>query len=300
MKLQVIKRNGRFYFHVYLPKNIVEHVLKWERGEQLIFSIIDDGLILHKKNTPDFRNDDWSKDLECNNCNIPTIFIKGLIRKNELIFISRCHQCKKPKKIILPMDEKENWLKNVEDMIERCDICNKKTLERKRVKFGWDGKSTNYVTIVYYCSNCERERTKIIPYKLISSYMEISPKKIDLPIIKCVFCNKEINNYEDLTCPHCNNIIKCEKCGNLIIERSRYCIHCGSELKEFIDELELETQCCPFCDETINQGALFCERCGNLVTCIACGAPIKESTNYCGTCGTNIKKDISLGDLIEK
>jgi len=300
LKLQVIKRNGRFYFHVYLPKNIIEHILRWERGEELNFQVIDDCLIIRKSNTPNFKHSDWSKALECDFCNRKTIFIKGVIKKNQLIIISRCVKCKKRKKIILPLSEKNNWLGHVEEMIERCDLCGEKSLETIRARFGWDWKAINYATIVYLCKNCKTERTKIIPYDILSDIRGILPKKVELPKIKCVYCGYEINNYDENTCPNCHKEIICKKCGNFILEKSRYCVHCGEEIEEFSNISQLETQHCPFCNEIINQGALFCDRCGNLVSCFVCGAPLREISNYCGNCGANIKKGIDLISLMDR
>ncbi|MBD3229675.1 MAG: hypothetical protein GF329_15955 [Candidatus Lokiarchaeota archaeon] len=299
MKLQVIKRNNRRYFHVYLPKNIVDHVLKWEKGEELSFSVIEDGLILRKSNMLNFKNDDWSENLKCDNCKILMAFIKGVIRNNELVFVSRCPRCDSRKKIVLPLNEKENWMNQIEETIKICDICNKKELKKVRARYGWDRKSTNYAKIVYFCKNCGIERTKIVPFKILSEFTTIKTEKIELPQIECVYCRYKIEDYDSTTCPNCNNIIICKRCGNFILKRSRYCIHCGEEFKQFIDSKEIETQHCPFCDEIINKGALFCERCGNLVSCIVCGAPINDSSNYCGKCGSNIKRDITLSNLIE-
>lgn len=300
MKLQVITRNGRYYFHVYLPKNIIQHVLKWERGEELSFSVMDDGLIIRKSNTPNFKDDNWNKILECDNCKIKTAFIKGRVRKDEFILVSRCPKCKQHKKILLTLKEKDNWLDFIEEMIERCDICGNKDLEQLRVRYGWDWKSENYAKIVYYCPNCELERTKIVPHLVLMDLKEHLNQKTELPVFKCVYCNYKIENYDIDRCPNCNNIITCKRCGNFIIERSRYCVHCGEEIEDFSEEIQLETRLCPFCDEITNYGALFCERCGNLISCIVCGAPLKDSTNYCGKCGTNVKKDINLSNLIEK
>ncbi|MHA1232061.1 MAG: double zinc ribbon domain-containing protein [Candidatus Helarchaeota archaeon] len=300
MRLQVIKRNGRFYFHVYLPKNIVEHVLKWERGEELTFTVIEDGLILRKNNVPNFNDDDWSKLLECEHCNRPTSYIKGVIKKNHLICVARCSKCKKRKRITLPLTEINTWLKNIKDMIERCDLCNEKTLKQVRVRYGYDWRSSNYAAIVYFCKKCGVERTKIIPYDILENIRDIVPKKIELPVIKCIYCGAIIKDLESSTCKNCGKIIVCKSCGNFLLEKSRYCTHCGEEIDELIDEIELEKQYCPFCYELINQGALFCERCGNQVSCIVCGSPIKESTNYCGQCGTYLKKEINLTSFIEK
>ncbi|MHA1270975.1 MAG: double zinc ribbon domain-containing protein [Candidatus Helarchaeota archaeon] len=299
MKLQTIKRNGRSYFHVYLPKNIVEHILNWEKGDKLIFNVIKDGLILRKCNIPDFKNDNWDTLLECNVCNKRTVFIKGVIKKNQLILISRCSKCKNRKKIFLDLDEKDYWLNYIEDMIERCDVCNEKSLKKVRVRYGWDWKAINYVTIVYFCKNCNIERTKIIPYEILSDIRNILPRKVELPKIHCIFCGFVIKNYDETTCPNCNNIIVCKKCGNYILEKNKYCIHCGEIIEEFYDEIEIETQYCPFCDDIIHSGAFFCERCGNIVSCLSCGSPIKESTKYCGKCGANIKRDATLERFID-
>jgi len=300
MKLQVIRRNGKQYFHIYLPKNIIEQVLRWEPGERLTFRVIEDGLVIRRSNIPDFKQTNWDMIFNCSYCNIKASYIKGVIRGNEFVVLLRCSRCKKRKKVILPLKEKSNWMKSVEDIIKRCDICNRKSLKEVRLRLSWSRRNVNYATVVYYCLNCNLERTKLIPFEILEDIKDRNIKDIEIPKIRCIYCGEIIEDYNEVECPNCKNVIICPRCENILTERSRFCTNCGEELESLIKDSKLETQLCPFCDEIINRGAFFCERCGNLVSCLRCGAPISESTIYCGQCGVNIKSLINIDNFIEK
>ncbi len=51
MRIQEISRNGAKYYHIYLPKNIIENVLQWQGKDNLKFSVVGDKLVLSKDET---------------------------------------------------------------------------------------------------------------------------------------------------------------------------------------------------------------------------------------------------------
>jgi hypothetical protein len=52
MRIQEITRNGAKYYHIYLPKNIVENVLQWQGKDNLNFYVVGDKLVLSKEEIP--------------------------------------------------------------------------------------------------------------------------------------------------------------------------------------------------------------------------------------------------------
>lgn len=51
MRIQEIIRNGAKYYHIYLPKSIIENVLQWQGKDSLNFSVVGDKLVLSREET---------------------------------------------------------------------------------------------------------------------------------------------------------------------------------------------------------------------------------------------------------
>lgn len=52
MKIQEIIRNGAKYYHIYLPKSIIENVLQWQGKDNLNFYVVGDKLVLSREEPP--------------------------------------------------------------------------------------------------------------------------------------------------------------------------------------------------------------------------------------------------------
>ncbi len=99
--------------------------------------------------------------------------------------------------------------------------------------------------------------------------------------------------------------LKCEKCGELVPEDSKFCNHCGETVKIPISGLKV----CENCGETLEADDVFCNKCGAKVTvpevkkvCRECGEELEVEDMFCNKCGarvSDIKKCSGCGRELE-
>jgi len=79
---------------------------------------------------------------------------------------------------------------------------------------------------------------------------------------------------------------KCVKCGNILIEGSKFCLNCGEPVAPKIPD---GMQICPNCRKTVPKGK-FCFECGcKLVkVCPNCGRDLPDDAKFCFDCGTKV------------
>lgn len=77
------------------------------------------------------------------------------------------------------------------------------------------------------------------------------------------------------------DIIKCDKCGNEIDDKEKFCPECGASIGNF----------CKKCGAKLNKkGQKFCPECGasQIFTCPKCKKEIDEKSKFCPECGEKL------------
>ena len=163
MKIQEIRRNGSKYYHIYLPKNIIENVLHWKGKDTLIYHVANDMLILKKDVIP---SGEWQNYLNCKICYNPTIIIKLINNplRRQYSLVARCPLDHTIIKTSLPANQLNNWKGMILPQIYTCDICNGILLEEKR-KFVRSSIGFR-VHLRLFCRDCFRHRIKVIAQEI--------------------------------------------------------------------------------------------------------------------------------------
>jgi hypothetical protein len=214
MKIQEIRRNGSKYYHIYLPKNIVENVLHWKGKDTLLYSVVSDTLVLRRNLEP---TNEWQNYISCKICFNPAIIIKLIknpIRK-QYILIARCPLDHTVLKATLPINRLSEWKPMILPQIFTCDICNGTLMEEKR-KFARTGNGFR-VHMRLFCRNCGRHRIKVLAQEIwdelnLPSCTPLSPQ---------TFSKAKSPSFAH--CPTCEEPISpaqpfCGQCGTCLIK----------------------------------------------------------------------------------
>ena len=214
MKIQEIRRNGSKYYHIYLPKNIIENVLHWKGKDTLIYHVANDMLILKKDNIP---SGEWQSHINCRICFNPTVVIK--LMKNPLrsqySLVARCPLDHTIIKTSLPANQLNNWKGMILPQIYTCDICNGILLEEKR-KFVRSSIGFR-VHLRLFCRDCGRHRVKVIAQEIWDELrLRDSAPTPPLP----PFPSKKMAQH----CPTCEEPISpeqsfCRQCGTCLFNK---------------------------------------------------------------------------------
>ncbi|MHA1264343.1 MAG: zinc-ribbon domain-containing protein [Candidatus Helarchaeota archaeon] len=215
MKLQQINRGKSKYYHVYLPKNVVEHALHWHRGDTLEYQVINNSLVLKKLPHPTNR---YLEELSCPICFNHCVVIKILrnVKRNEFIVIARCPIDHIVIKKFFPMNELPDWKFIVKETVTTCDLCGSDFLEEQ---FRRHSETRKFTKIRYMCRECHRARVKIIADEIIEDRGRL-PELVISPIIQK---NREvIHKLPPHRCPVCQeevppDAVFCGQCGTLLI-----------------------------------------------------------------------------------
>ncbi|MFX1298832.1 MAG: hypothetical protein ACFFD2_28735, partial [Promethearchaeota archaeon] len=111
--------------------------------------------------------------LKCHQRNCGEIFtvpIKLIIKGNKLIDVTRCPNCHRSYKIVLPMTDKNQWFPIIEQLLFKCYKCGETHIEdydlhrplSKRLKF------------VFRCRKCRKKIAKVISRTLWNDLVELS------------------------------------------------------------------------------------------------------------------------------
>ncbi|MHA1132488.1 MAG: hypothetical protein ACTSQI_07835 [Candidatus Helarchaeota archaeon] len=216
MKIQEIRRNGNKYYHIYLPKNIIENVLHWKGRDNLVYRVVNETLVLNKESSP---SNEWLTRICCKVCYTPTIIIK--IIKNSLrrqyIIVARCPIDHIISKIVLPASNFHEWKTVIIPQILSCDICNGKLIEERR-KFVRSNIGFR-VHLKLFCRDCGRHRVKVIAQEL---WDELHLKEYSSPMPQSQSATNTPQKHP-LLCPTCEEPIRpdqsfCSQCGSCLIK----------------------------------------------------------------------------------
>jgi len=216
MKLQQINRGKSQYYHVYLPKNIVEHVLQWHQSDNLEYKVINNSLILKRVTQPVNK---YLEELSCPICYNHCVIIKAIKhpKRNEYVIVSRCPQDHSVIKKSFQQTNLAEWKWYIHETINICDICGGPLEEQIRKH----SKSIirAYFRLKFICRDCGRIRVKVIADTILTSE---SPPSSDIkPLI--VQKNRDITNKTPPSvCPICQeevvrNAVFCGQCGSFLI-----------------------------------------------------------------------------------
>ncbi|HUX98288.1 MAG TPA: zinc ribbon domain-containing protein [Candidatus Deferrimicrobium sp.] len=215
MKIQEIIRNGSKYYHIYLPKNVIENVLHWRGKESLAYQVINESLIIKKEIN---LSDEWQEHLSCKVCYNPVNPIK--IMKNPLrntyIVVARCPTDQTIIKTTLPATEFHAWKTIILSRIFNCDICNGTLIEERR-KFIHSSIGFR-VHLRMFCRDCGRHRIKVLAQELWdelhlqdshpSASHSLPPEPSEDPTtVRCPTCEEPIDLDQSF----------CGQCGTFII-----------------------------------------------------------------------------------
>ncbi|TFG05133.1 MAG: hypothetical protein EU536_02835 [Promethearchaeota archaeon] len=223
MKLQQINRGKGKYYHVYLPKNVVEHALHWHRGDNLEFQVINDNLVLKRlENLPNRYLEESTCPICYNHC----VVIKALKnpRRNEFIILYRCPIDHLVIKKFFPESTMDEWRYMVKETVTTCDLCGSDLLEEQ---FRKQARSPlhPYIKIRFQCRECGRVRVKVIADEILQD-PQGSPINTIGPIIqknRQVIHRPPRNKIPPKNCPVCQEeVLKdsvfCGQCGALLID----------------------------------------------------------------------------------
>ena len=98
-------------------------------------------------------------------------------------------------------------------------------------------------------------------------------------------------------------MVKCPKCGYLVIDNEKFCKNCGSEIiREEEGAIDAASKnICPKCGEEIDERMKFCKNCGSEIIreegaidatskniCPNCGEEVEDGMKFCRNCGSKI------------
>jgi hypothetical protein len=216
MKIQEIKRNGSKYYHIYLPKNIVENVLHWHGRDKLSYLVVNDTLVLKKDSTP---SNEWENRISCKLCYNPTILIKAIKNsmRHQYFIVSRCPLDHAISKISLPANEFTEWKNVLIPQIFTCDICGGTLIEEKR-KFVKSNIGFR-VHLKLFCRDCGRHRVKVIAQEI---WDELHLQDTEPPAPSPDTTSGTPRKFP-LHCPTCEQPIArdqsfCGQCGTCIVK----------------------------------------------------------------------------------
>ena len=213
MKLQQINRGKSQYYHVYLPKSIIERVLQWYQGDNLEYRVINNTLVLKKLTQPANK---YLESLSCPICYSHCVVVKAIenLRRNEFIIVSRCPQDHSVIKKLFSKANLTEWKWYIHETIAICDLCGGILGEPRKKAI-----SRGFQKIKYVCRDCGRARVKVIADTLLVA-PEVPPQNMAAPIIQK---NREIISKTPPTvCPVCQeevlpDAVFCGQCGTFLL-----------------------------------------------------------------------------------
>lgn len=216
LKLQQITRGKSKYYHVYLPKNIVERVLRWHQGDNLEYNVINENLVLKKLVHP---VNEYLEELSCPICLNHCVAIKIIKnpRRSEFIVVARCPIDHIIIKKFFPENAIREWKWYVHETVGICDVCGGILQEQLRKHARSTARS--FYKIKYVCQNCHRGRVKVIADQILAE-PENLPRDLPPPIIQK---NPKITRkLPPKRCPVCEEEVLpesvfCGQCGQLLI-----------------------------------------------------------------------------------
>ncbi|MHA1265654.1 MAG: zinc-ribbon domain-containing protein [Candidatus Helarchaeota archaeon] len=221
MKIQEITRNGSKYYHVYLPKNIVEKVLCWKGKDTLSYRVLKNSLVLKRDSDP---LNEWEEELACKACDNPTVIIKIIKNplRNQYLVVSRCPFDHSILKTSLPVAQLPQWKPLIVSQIFHCDLCNGLLLEEKR-KYIRSNLGFR-VRLKLFCKDCHHHRIKVIAHELWDNINQSIP--IPSP--------SKIQTFLENSFPQPQSFTHCPTCEEPISPNQAFCSQCGTPLLEDI------------------------------------------------------------------
>jgi hypothetical protein len=218
MKIQEIIRNGSKYYHIYLPKNVIENVLHWQGRDSLAYHVINESLIIKKEAT---MSDEWQEHLSCKVCFNPANPIKIMKNplRNNYIIIARCPNDQTILKTTFPATDFHIWKTVVLSRIFKCDICNGTLIEERR-KFIHSNIGFR-VHLRLFCRDCGRHRIKVLAQELWDElHIQGTGPPLNQPLHQ-----ETLEDPTTLHCPTCEEPISpdqsfCGQCGTCISNNS--------------------------------------------------------------------------------
>ncbi|NVM53576.1 MAG: hypothetical protein HWN66_07705 [Candidatus Helarchaeota archaeon] len=218
MKLQQITRGKGKYYHVYLPKNIIEHVLHWHQGDNLEYKVISDNSIILKKLL--YPVNKYLEDLSCPVCFNHCVTIKGIKipKRNEFKIVARCPLDHLVTKTFFSQRSLAEWKWYIHETINICDLCG--GFLEEEVRKHASSTVRPFYKIVFRCRDCGRTRSKVIADEIVD-LSEKPPDDITPPIIQK---NQKIRQKSRVkVCPTCeeevpSNHVFCSQCGTFLTE----------------------------------------------------------------------------------
>lgn len=215
MKIQEIHRNGSKYYHVYLPKSVIENVLGWQGKDKLSYRVENNILVLKKE---DHHDNEWLDTICCHMCYNTTILIKILKNplRNQYNLVSRCPDDHNILKTTLPTSHFEAWNSLIIPQIFQCDLCGGSLLEEKR-KFVRSNLGFR-IRLKLFCRDCGRHRIKVIAQEI---WDLTTPPETQPPPFKTPFETSSPRKTIYTHCPTCEEPINpaqsfCSQCGTCL------------------------------------------------------------------------------------
>ncbi|MDD1778294.1 MAG: hypothetical protein LUQ65_09010 [Candidatus Helarchaeota archaeon] len=213
MKLQQINRGNSQYYHVYLPKSIIERVLQWHQGDNLEYRVISSTLVLKKLTQPVNK---YLESLSCPICYNHCVVIKVIEnpRRNEFTVVSRCPQDHSVIKKFFSKANISEWKWYIHETITICDLCGGILGEPRKKAI-----ARGFQKIKYVCRDCRRARVKVIADSFLME-PEVPPLNITPQIIPK---NREIlSKTPPSICPVCQeevlqDAVFCGQCGTFLL-----------------------------------------------------------------------------------
>jgi len=216
MKLQQITRGTSKYYHVYLPKSIVERVLHWHQGDNLEYKVINDNLVLKKLPHPVNK---FLEELSCPICFNHCVVIKVIKnpKRNEFKIVARCPLDYTPVRAFFSESTLGEWKWYLHETVNICDVCG--GLLEEQIRKHSRSIARPYYKLVLRCRECGRKRVKVIADEILQVPEEI-PENISPPIIQKN--TKLKHKVPPKSCPTCDeevlaDTVFCGQCGTCLI-----------------------------------------------------------------------------------
>ena len=217
MKLQQITRGKSKYYHVYLPKNIVEHVIHWHQGDNLEYQVINNNLVLKKLVHP---VDKYLEALSCPVCFNHCVVIKIMRnpKRGEYRIVARCTIDLIRIVKIFPENALYEWKWYIRETVHRCDICGGLLEEQLRKESR--SLTRPFAKIKFLCRDCQRKRIKVIAKEILDEGDQPPPKDLYSPVI---YKKRHLSQkHPPKNCPTCEeevlpNHVFCSSCGACLL-----------------------------------------------------------------------------------
>ena len=156
---------------------------------------------------------------------IQVIPIKIVVKENRVAVVSRCPNCRKKHKVILNMQERNEWLPLIRKLFLLCEVCGQPLSPNWRIYGSGPAFNPNMhwgrnIRLANPCYNCQKNDLKSISEFLWSEIKPLPPPPPPNTVSPPSKSGQAVPSEP----------IFCTQCGSALTPGSKFCAACGARV----------------------------------------------------------------------